>query len=160
MPSILFVCTGNQYRSPIAAAAFLRQLDRHGLADQWVVGSAGTWTIADQPPFPDAVRVARDLGLDINDHTTRMVTADELAKHDLILVMEQGHKEAINYEFSLPRRSVYLLPEVVDHLEYDISDPADPRVDAMEVAVELCDLIQRGFTEICRLAESNCKERS
>jgi protein-tyrosine phosphatase len=160
MPSILFVCTGNHYRSPIAAAAFRRQLDQHGLADQWAVGSAGTWTTPNQPPFPNAVRVARELGLNLNDHTTRMVTADELAKYDLVLVMEQGHKEAITYEFSLPGRRVSLLSNAVDHVEYDISDPADPRVDAMEVASELCDLIQRGFPEICRLAEVNCSERS
>ena len=160
MPSILFVCTGNQYRSPIAAAAFLRQLDRQGIANQWTVGSAGTWTTPNQPPPPKAVQVAQDLGLNIVDHTTRMVTAEELSKYDLVLVMEQGHKEAITYEFPRVRKRLHLLSEVVNHMDYDISDPADPRVNAKGVASELCDLIGRGFPEICRLAESNRSDKS
>lgn len=155
MPSVLFVCTGNQYRSPIAAASFLQQLGERRLADQWVVKSAGTWTLPDEPPLANAVRIAGDLGLNIIDHKTRLVTADELSRYDLILVMERGHKEAITYEFPLTCKNVYLLSEVVDRIAYDIPDPADARVNAKEVALELCDLIQRGFFEICRLAELN-----
>lgn len=84
-----------------------------------------------------------------------MVTADELSKYDLVLVMEQGHKEAITYEFPLARKKLRLLSEVVDHVEYDILDPADPEVDVKKVAKELCDLVERGFPEICSLAGSN-----
>lgn len=160
MPSVLFVCTGNQYRSPIAAAAFLRQLNCQEMAAQWFVGSAGTWTVPDLPPFPDAIRVAQDLGLNIVDHTTRTVTANELSKYDLVLVMEQGHKEAITREFSLACKKLHLLSEVVDHIEYDVSDPADSHVNFKEVALELCNLIQRGFPQICILAESNCLDKS
>ena len=127
MPSILFVGTGNQYRSPIAAAAFLRQLNRRGIANQWTVRSAGTWTTPDQPPPPNAVRVAHDVGLDILDHTTRIVTADELSRYDLVLVMERDHKEELSHKFPVAGMRLHLLSEVVSHLDYDISDPADPR---------------------------------
>jgi protein-tyrosine phosphatase len=160
MPSVLFVCTGNQYRSPIAAAAFLRQLNGQGIANQWSVGSAGTWTLPGLRPFPDAVRVAQELGLNISDHTTRLITAHELSRYDLILVMEQGHKEAILREFSLDCKKLHLLSEVIDHIEYDISDPADSQVNAKEVAIELCNLIQRGFSKICTLVEANCLDTS
>ena len=160
MPSVLFVCTGNQYRSPIAAAAFLRQLNRQGKASRWIVRSAGTWTTPNQPPLPDAVRVAQDLGLNIRDRTTRKVTAGELSKCDLILVMEHKHKEALSYEFPTASKKIHLLSEVVNHLDYDIWDPADPSVSAKGVAIELCDSIRRGFQEICELAESNSSERS
>lgn len=152
MPSVLFVCTGNQYRSPIAAAAFLRQLDQHGITDLWRVKSAGTWTTPNQPPLPNAVRVAGELDLDLANHTTCTVTAEELSKYDLVLVMEQGHKEAITYEFPRVCRKLHLLSEVADHVEYDVPDPADPDVDLKKVARELCDLVERGFPEICQLA--------
>lgn len=159
MPSVLFVCTGNQYRSPVAAAAFLRQLNSQETTEQWIVGSAGTWTLPGLRPFPDAVRVAHDLGLNIIDHTTRLITANELSKYDLILVMEQGHKEAILREFSVDCKKLHLLSEVIDHIEYDISDPADSHVSAKEVAVELCNLIQRGFPQIRALVEANCLDK-
>ncbi len=155
MPSVLFVCTGNQYRSPIAAAAFLRLLNQRGLADQWIVKSAGTRTIPGQPPLPDAVRVARDLDLNISDHTTRMITADDLSKYDLVLVMEWRQKQALCYEFPAASKRIHLLSQVVNHLDYDIWDPADPSVSARGVAIELCDSVRRGFWDICGLAESN-----
>ncbi len=158
MPSVLFVCTGNQYRSPIAAAAFLRQLNRQGKASRWTVRSAGTWTTPNQPPLPDAVRVAQDLGLNIRNRTTRKVTADEVSKYDLILVMEQKHKETLNSEFPTASKKIHLLSEVVNHLDYDIWDPADPSVSAKGVAIELCDSIRRGFQEICELAEANSSD--
>ena len=154
MPSVLFVCTGNQYRSPFAAAAFLKQLRLNGMTDRWMVGSAGTWTTPDLPPLPKAVQIAQDLGLNIADHRTRVVAADELSKNDLILVMESGHKEALCYEFHSACSRVYMLSEVVDRVSYDIPDPADPRVDAKAVAIELCDLVERGFMKICKLAAS------
>ncbi len=155
MPSVLFVCTGNQYRSPIAAAAFLRLLNQRGLADQWTVKSAGTRTIPGQPPLPNAVRVAQELGLNISNHTTRMITADDLSKYDLVLVMEWRQKQALCYEFPAASKRIHLLSEVVNHLDYDIWDPVDPSVSARGVAIELCDSIRRGFWDICGLAESN-----
>ncbi len=157
MPSILFVGTGNQYRSPIAAAAFLKLLNHQGMANQWIVKSAGTGTTPNQPPPPKAVRVAQDLGLNILEHTTRTITSDELSKYDLVLVMEQGHRDSLAHSFPAADKRLRLLSEVVNHLDYDISDPADPAVSAKGVAIELCTLIRRGFPEICTLAESNCQ---
>ncbi len=155
MPSVLFVCTGNQYRSPIAAAAFRRQLERMDAADGWIVSSAGTWTVPGLLPPLNAMRTAEQFGLNISSHRTSLITADELSKHDLILVMEQGHQEAIAAEFPSVHNKLHLISEVVDHLPYDIPDPADPRVDVRVVARQLCDLIERGYKEICRLAESS-----
>ena len=153
MPSVLFVCTGNQYRSPIAAAAFLRQLNQEGKAGQWLVGSAGTWTAAGLPALPDAIRIAPDLGLNLADHKTHPLDEHDLSRYDLVLVMERGHKEAILSEFPSARSKVHLISEVVDHIAYDIQDPANPAVDAGHVASQLCDLILRGSQEIYRLAE-------
>ncbi|RPH69065.1 hypothetical protein EHM76_07360, partial [bacterium] len=99
MPSILFVCTGNQYRSPIAAAVFLRQLGRLNASSAWTIGSAGTWVTPQLPPYRKAIQIARGLGLDIENRKTCVVSEAALSKYDLVLVMEQGHKEAIISEF-------------------------------------------------------------
>ena len=98
--------------------------------------------------------MARQLGLDIADHRTRAVNARALARQDLILVMEQGHKEALRSEFPALRRKVYLLSEVVDRLTYDIPDPADPYVEPWQALQKLEQLIEKGSGKIIELAES------
>jgi protein-tyrosine phosphatase len=151
MPSILFVCTGNQYRSPLAAAAFLKHVELDKNAAAWTVNSAGTWTSSGLPPLPDALRVARDLGLNLADHKTSALEAHALAGSDLVLVMEQGHKEAILSEFPSARGRVHLLSEAVDQTSYDIPDPAAPDVDLTQVARQVYELIGRGYGSICKM---------
>src|SRR5574342_215426 len=99
MHTILFVCTGNQYRSPIAAEAFRDQLVQDGRDVEWVVNSAGTWTSPGEYPPQEAVDLARLHGLEIRRHKTRTLTANLLAESDLVIVMEVSHKESIKAEF-------------------------------------------------------------
>jgi protein-tyrosine phosphatase len=151
MPSVLFVCTGNQYRSPIAAAAFQDRLARQAGFDDWTVSSAGTWTVPGLAPFPDAVRVAAGLGLDIAAHRTCPIDQRDLEAFDAILVMERGHKEAILSEFPVCRGKIHLLAAVADQIEYDIPDPAGPDADLGQVARQLLALIEKGFQSIVGL---------
>ena len=152
MTSVLFVCTGNQYRSPIAAEAFRGQLIRDGLIAQWRVASAGTWTSAGHHAPPDAVALARSFGINIEGHITRMVDAKMLEDADLVFVMEQGHKESIQVEFPLARKKVYLLSQVMEGLVYDIPDPVGLRTEAESIIRDLVDMIYAGYGNIYRLA--------
>lgn len=99
LPSILFVCTANQCRSPVASALFRENLKEAGLEDDFRVGSAGTWGDDGLPAARLAVRVLLDRGVDLSQHLSRIVTHELLAEQDLILVMEEGHKEALQVEF-------------------------------------------------------------
>src|SRR5512140_3736796 len=123
MHTILFVCTGNLFRSPIAAAAFHDQLMQDGRDEEWVVKSAGTWAIPGQEPPPEALDFALANGLLIDEHKTQALTADLLAEADLVLVMEESHRDSIKAEFPFARKKIYLLSQVVDGVVYDIPDP-------------------------------------
>ncbi|RPJ38045.1 MAG: low molecular weight phosphatase family protein, partial [Chloroflexi bacterium] len=68
MPSVLFVCMANRFRSPLAAAIFRKSLEEKGLAGSWQVGSAGTWATPGQPVIPSVLAAARELGLDLSGH--------------------------------------------------------------------------------------------
>jgi protein-tyrosine phosphatase len=155
MISILFVCTGNQFRSPIAAEAFREQLARDGRGTQWLVNSAGTWTSNGLRAPDDAMQLARAFGVNIEAHSTRSLDKDLLENADVILVMEVGHKESIQVEFPFSRNKVHLLSQVLEGVPYDIPDPAGSRGEAREIIRELVEMIRSGAEKIYRLAESS-----
>jgi protein-tyrosine phosphatase len=154
MVSVLFVCTGNQYRSPIAAEAFRGQLRRDGRAAQWQVNSAGTWTSPGHRAPHTAVELARLFGVDIDEHVTRMLDAKMLKDADLVFVMEEGHKEAIQAEFPFAKKKLHLLSEVVDGLAYDIPDPINTHGEARVIIRDLVMMIRAGCGNIYKIAES------
>jgi protein-tyrosine phosphatase len=85
---ICFVCLGNIVRSPLAEGLFIQQAVQAGLADQYVVDSAGTgdWH-AGEPPDVRMRRVAARRGL-IYDHRARQFRRQDLDTFDLILAMD------------------------------------------------------------------------
>ena len=154
MPSILFVCTGNMYRSPLAAGFFLKQLQQARQGGSWTVDSAGTWTISDLPLPEQTLELAKSFGLDLSGQLTRLVDQDLLEARGLILVMERGHKEALGIEFPSISGRLHLISEVADHLIYDIPDPVSSDASLAEIAAGLFQLIERGFRNIVELALS------
>jgi protein-tyrosine phosphatase len=154
MPSILFLCTGNIYRSPLLAALFYRKLQAMGQSEGWVVNSAGTWTIPGRTAPLDAQRAAKSLGVALEGHVTRLVDQDLLTRHNLILVVERGQREALNIEFPFVRDKLYLISEVVDQRTYDIPDPLSSGQPSDELASDLSALIERGYQKIHQLAQS------
>jgi protein-tyrosine phosphatase len=155
--SILFVCTANRYRSPFAAAIFQQQLDEDGLAEEWRIGSAGTWAAPGLPALPHIVQKAQGLGLDLSGHSSLEVTQGMLSDYKTIVVMETGHKEALITEFSDVQDRIFLLSEIVDHVIYDIADPVKNMEEADEIAEELYRLMQRAYSEICAIADKTSK---
>ena len=152
MPSILFVCTANRFRSPLAAAIlsqYLSEADEHG---DWQVSSAGTWTMYNQPPVPGLEQVADSLGFDVRGHRSTPVDEYLLESYDLILVMEPGQKEALTVEFPALRERVYLLSQVVDRLDYAIPDTFQTEEQIAEVASTLRAMIFKGYRNILTLA--------
>jgi protein-tyrosine-phosphatase len=96
----------------------------------------------------------------VNQHLTHQVNAAMLEKFDLIIVMESGHKEALNVEFKFARERIYMLSEVVDGMQYDIPDPVIPGIQPEDVAIELNTLITTGAPKIFALAREIHSSRS
>jgi len=154
MQRVLFVCTGNMYRSPLAAALFSRKLQADGTAEGWVVESAGTWTTAGRRVPPNFQKAARALGIELKDHRTRQINERLLAGYDLIVVMEKGHREALRVEFPSLQGRVHLLSELADQLEYDVADPAGTTMAIREIIANMSAMVDRAYAGICQLAES------
>lgn len=92
--NLLFVCTGNTCRSPMAGVIARQALRERG----WLsvaVDSAGTAVALGQPAAESAVRVAADRGLDLSRHISIPLTEDLVHWADLILVMTPAHLDAV-----------------------------------------------------------------
>ena len=154
MPSILFVCTANQFRSPLAALCFCKVLAHNRPAGKWVVDSAGTWAKDGLPPQPFMLKTASRLGLQGFDHQhSQRVNLKLMDQSDLIIVMETGHKEALCSEFQGAQKRIFLLSEIADGSVYDVPDPATVRVDPDDIADQINRLVNKGFKRIIQAAE-------
>ena len=154
MPSILFICTANQIRSPIAAGLFVAMLKKAGRQAGWRVESAGTWATEGLPANRTAQHIMQANGVDLSMHRTRCVTGVLLEGVDLILVMEEGHKEALQVEFPSVAPRVFLLAEM-SGTTWDVADPssaADDHDRVGETVRVILKLLTRGFDRICALA--------
>jgi protein-tyrosine-phosphatase len=148
MPSILFVCSANQCRSPMAEALFKSILDEAELSDDWRVESAGVWAYSGERATPSARRVMQERGLDIEDHRSQPVTEELLSQFDLVLVMESRHAEALHNQFPAYTDRVKLFSTLVGQKE-DIDDPVMGTLDTYRAAAgELVDILQRGYDRI------------
>ena len=89
---VLFVCTANICRSPMAEGVFRSMAGRAGLDAAFTVDSAGTFgSHAGEPPALPAIKTAARRGYDIASLRARQVVAADIARFDLVLAMDRGH---------------------------------------------------------------------
>lgn len=100
--TVLFVCTGNTCRSPMAEG-----IARNMIAQQLgvdpaelagadvVVKSAGSYAYGGSPATAEAVRAVKALGVDIQNHHATALTRELVDEADVIYCMTAGHREAV-----------------------------------------------------------------
>jgi len=146
MHSLLFVCTANICRSPMAMALFREKVKN--LDENWRIESAGTWAFEGAQVAREVTQVLANRGLEVNDHRSRLVTHELLASFDLILTMEQGQKEALKVEFPDIAGRIVLLSELIGQ-RFDIKDPmGGPLYEFEETAKEFERLFEQGYEKI------------
>jgi protein-tyrosine-phosphatase len=150
--SVLFVCTANQCRSPMAEALLKSLAARRGEADRWQIQSAGTWTEPGRPATQLSQAVMRQRSIDVSGHRSRLIDADMLGKAAVILVMTRHHKEAVQAEFPEIRHKVYLLSQLIDR-SFDVEDPFGGTLDDYELcATDLQNILTDGYDRLVELA--------
>jgi protein-tyrosine-phosphatase len=91
---LLFVCTGNTCRSPIAAALAREEVERRGWRDM-EISSAGVAAVAGGPASEGTQNVGVRHGLELVGHRSRPLTPYAVEEADLILTMSVAHLDAV-----------------------------------------------------------------
>ncbi|MEE8191529.1 MAG: hypothetical protein V3T74_02210 [Gemmatimonadales bacterium] len=93
--NILFVCTGNTCRSPLAEVITRHALERRGW-NHVRVDSAGTAAMWDAPASEGSLRAAEDIGLDLSGHRSQPLMRELIKSADVILGMTASHVETVD----------------------------------------------------------------
>jgi len=125
MKRVLFVCTGNTCRSSMAEGLFRKMVKERGKEKEIEVDSCGIAAIAGMPATPQAVKVMKDIGVDISSHRAKNLS-EELLKADLILTMTKSHKDYIVDKFPYAKGRVFVLAEFAEDEGDEGVDIADP----------------------------------
>lgn len=122
---VLFVCTGNTCRSPMAEGLFRKLLSERldcppdEIAQKgYLVLSGGVSAVSGMPAAPEAIRLLEGVQVDLRDHSSQPVTEDLLAQADHVLAMTAGHLDTLYNEFPMYRGKMRMLSP-----GRDISDP-------------------------------------
>src|SRR5919112_145851 len=106
---ILFVCTANVCRSPMAEAIFNALAEERGLA--WRAESAGVAALVGEDITPNARAALDEVGIYANDHRARQVGEEMLEEADLVLAMGPRHVATLRRRFGELSERVYALPQ-------------------------------------------------
>jgi protein-tyrosine-phosphatase len=159
MPSVLFVCTANICRSPLALALFKQKISGAPDANMWKLDSAGTWAPEGEPASGKSQFLLRERGIGIQDHRSKSVSSELLRSFNLILTMERGQKEALQAEFPDIKNRVYMISEMIGQ-RFDIDDPYNGTLDDYREAMqEIEQILNMGFDKICSLAQDRTDEK-
>jgi protein-tyrosine-phosphatase len=150
LKTILFVCTANMCRSPMAAGLMRDRIGKAGLDSEVQVLSAGVWAEAGSRASANATAVLRLRGIDIAEHRSQPLTHALLKQADILLVMEEAHRRSIFYMAPEMLSKVYLLTEMAGRHD-DVADPVGgPMEGYAATAGELAKLIDKGLPKILK----------
>ncbi len=147
---VLFVCTGNICRSPMAKGVFRTLVQRADLADAFTIDSAGTFDgHAGRPASPLAIETARLRGYEIADHRARLLTNEDLERFEHPMAMDRTHLAAMRWMAprKLSDRPQMLMRCAPELGVLDIPDPYGGPARAYQQALDLIEAGCKGLLE-------------
>lgn len=120
---MLFVCTANMCRSPMAEYMFRKEA---GPDSGWRVASSGIAAASGAPASEAAVEIMNELGLDLSAHRSQPLTRELVDEAELIVVMTAEHAARLLWRFPDAGSKIRLLASFVPNGETEEEDIPDP----------------------------------
>lgn len=121
MTNVLFICTGNTCRSPMAEALLNHLKD----SDTISVKSAGVYAIDGSDASSHTIEALREKGITCQ-HQSSSLSGDLVEWATIILTMTNNHKQAVIDQYPHAGRKTYTLSEYVSDFEEEKRDITDP----------------------------------
>ncbi|QSR88508.1 serine hydroxymethyltransferase [Methylacidiphilum caldifontis] len=134
MKNILFVCTGNICRSPMAKGLFESLIQGN---KDIQVDSAGIGAVSGLPPSPHAIEVMAEIGIDISHIRSKPVNSELIRKADFIFCMSYSHLDSLLLLYPDAGDKIFLLLEFAQDLPIMAREIPDPIGGSIEL-YKLC----------------------
>jgi protein-tyrosine-phosphatase len=122
LKKVLFVCSGNTCRSPLAEGIAKTKFPQC-LSEDIEISSAGSSAMEGLPASDLAVQVAGKHGIELSKHRTRLLSRSLVIQADLIVTMATKHRQTVGILEPSALEHTYLLTDLCDEVDGDVPDP-------------------------------------
>ena len=130
LKKVLFVCTANVCRSPMAEKLFARSVEKSSLPQKIVSYSAGLSAMDGDKASQNSMDACEEIGVDISDHRSAGLTRTSLEDASAIFCMTESHRALINMYFELPPGyPIFLMREFIEGESKELPDPYGQDID-------------------------------
>ena len=125
MKKVVFVCTGNICRSPMAEHYMQGKVIELGIEENYLIDSCGIYANNGDRATSNAIMAIKEYGINMESHRSKNISDITIDEFDLVLCLTKQHKQIITRLYESAKDKVFTLKEYVEpNNEYiDIDDP-------------------------------------